>query len=532
MQRKLSVMLVMILVMTAAVFAVNAQDDTFTLTIMHTNDVHAAHEPDGDGNGGQAILASVIEQIRAEGGNNLLIDAGDRFTGSLFHTQYLGQDSVQIMNLLGYDVMVLGNHEFDNGDDVLREFVENVEFPVITANMSFEGSPLEGLVQPSTILEVGGEQIGVVGLVAPDSGVLSSPGPNLVFFDNLTEIAQAEIDALTEQGINKIVLLTHIGINADQAVIEGVTGADIVIGGHSHTLLSNSIAGASGEYPLAFESAAGEPVIYVQAGANTEFLGRLDVEFDADGVLADWEGDTIFLSRYIAPNAEMADLVTELAGPIEELRAQPVGESAVFLVGDRTVCRVEECNLGNLITDAVLADTGADIVIQNGGGIRADIAEGTVTLGDVLTVLPFGNLVSTMDLTGADVIAALENGVSQIRLTDDGLIQRDGASGRFPQVAGISYTFDPTQEPGSRIVEVLLADGSPIDPEATYFVATNDFMRNGGDGYVMFAENAMNPYDFGKPLDQVVADYIAENAPVAPEVEGRITATVGVVEME
>lgn len=504
-----------------------AQDETFSLTIMHTNDVHAHHDPNGNGDGGAAIQAAVVRQIRAEAANSLLLDGGDRFTGTLYHVQYRGQDSAQIMNLVGYDGMTLGNHEFDDGDETLAAFVDAVNFPVVTANVDFSESPvLAGKIDPWTIIEVGGQQIGVIGLVTPDAPVISSPGAELVFNNDLVAVVQVAVDELTAQGVNKIILVTHIGLNLDMEVAAGVSGVDIIVGGHSHTLLGNAYVASVAEYPVVMESASGEPIIIVQAGEYDTYLGRLDVEFDAAGLLTGWDGDTILLSRYITPDADMTALLSELAAPIEELRNQPVGESGVFLVGDRSVCRVEECNLGNLIADAVQAETGAQIVFQNGGGIRADIDEGTVTLGEVLTVLPFGNLVSTLELKGSDVVAALENGVSTIALDDAGMVQRGGAAGRFPQVAGLRFSVDPTLEAGSRVSNVeVWVDGAwaPLDPEAVYTVATNDFMRRGGDGYTMFAENAINPYDFGRPLDQVLADYITANGPVAPEVEGRIT---------
>jgi 5'-nucleotidase len=527
--RKLLLIVAVLLASVAAL--VGAQDEeTFALTIMHTNDVHAGHEPNSDGNGGQAIMRAVVEQIRAEGGNNIFLDAGDRFTGTLFHTLYLGQDNVQIMNLLGYDAMTLGNHEFDNGDDVLKAFIEGLEFPVTTANITVDGTILEGLIQPSVVLEVGDQQVGVIGLVTPETPEISSPGEGIIFSDDLAGVVQDQVNALTEAGVNKIIVVSHIGIDADIALAEAVTGVDVIVGGHSHTLFGNQSASATVEYPLELESSAGEPLLIVQEGSTADYLGRLDVEFDADGVLADWNGDSIFLSQYITPDAEMDALVQELAVPLEEIRTRRVGDSSVALVGDRRVCRVEECNLGNLITDAMRNESGAQIAITNGGGIRADIDEGEVTLGEVLTVLPFGNLLAIVELRGADVIAALELGVSSITVTPEGVIARDGAAGRFPQVSGIAYTFDPTQEVGSRIVSVTLEDGSALDPEAVYTVVTNDFMRRGGDGYVMFAENAISFYDFGKPLDQVLADYIAANGPVAPELEGRITATVGYTE--
>jgi len=517
----------------AAVISFAQDEEPFTLTVMHTNDTHSFHEPNGDGDGGAPRQATVVEQIRSEVENSILLDGGDRFTGTLFHVQYLGQDSAAIMNAIGYDAMTLGNHEFDNGDDILSEFIDAVEADVVTANVDFSESPvLADRVEPYVVYDIADTQVAVVGLVVPETAILSSPGDELVFEYDLISVAQSAVDELTEQGVNKIILLTHIGLTADMEIARNVTGIDLIVGGHSHTLLSNTYASAFDQYPVAVQNPDEQDVLVVQAGSQTQYLGRLDLEFDADGVITDYEGDTIFLSRYIAEDEEVAEILAELAGPIETLRAEVIGQSDVFLTGDRTVCRVEECNLGNLITDALRADTGAQIAITNGGGIRADIDEGNVTYGEVLTVLPFGNLVSTLELTGADVIAALENGVSQVTLTEDGLIQRDGASGRFPQVSGINYTFDPTQEPGSRIVEVTLEDGTALDPEATYTIATNDFMRNGGDEYTVLDENAIDPYDFGKPLDQVLIEYIQENGPVAPATEGRITSTVDVVGME
>jgi 5'-nucleotidase / UDP-sugar diphosphatase len=513
-------------------FAAAQDEETYSITILHTNDTHSHHEPNSDGDGGAARQATVLKQLREEIENLLLVDGGDRFTGTLFHQQYRGQDNAQIMNALDYDAMTLGNHEFDDGDEILANFLDAINFPAVTANVDFSASEfLADKVEPYTVIEVNGEQIGVIGLVTPETPILSSPSADLVFNDDLVGVTQQYVDELTAQGVNKIILVTHIGLQADQMVAAGVSGVDIIVGGHSHTLLGNAYTASAGEYPIEATSASGEPVIIVQAGSNNTYLGRIDVEFDANGVLTSWEGDTIFLSRYIAADPEVEAIITELSGPIEELRNTPVGQSAVFLVGDRSICRFEECNLGNLITDALRAETGAQIAIMNAGGIRANIPEADtpedvalstpeeVTLGEVLTVLPFGNLTSTFELTGADVVAALENGVSRV--------DSDEGTGRFAQVSGIRYTFDASKPVGERIVsvEVLGEDGeyTAIDPEATYTVVSNDFLRNGGDDYSVVAENSVNPYDFGRPVDQVVADYIQANSPVTPELEGRIT---------
>ncbi len=529
MYRKLIAVLVLVVLL---VGVAGAQDDSFELTIMHTNDVHGHHEPQRNGDGGAARQATVVNQIRAEVDNHLLLDGGDRFTGTLFHVQYRGQDSVQIMNAIGYDAMALGNHEFDDGSEVLAAFVKGLNFPALSANTDFSEDPLlAGLIEPSVILEVGGEQIGIIGLTTPETEILAKPSEHLVFHYDLINVTQDQVDMLTAEGVDKIVLLTHIGYGADLEVAQGVSGVDVVVGGHTNTFLSNTYSGALGEYPTVVESASGEPVLVVQASTKTVYLGRLDVEFDGDGLVSDWDGDAILLSRYISPDPDISDLIAGLAEPIAELRAQPVGETAMALTGTSPrLCRIEECLLGNVISDAVLEDTGVDIVFQNGGGIRADIDEGEVTLGEVLTVLPFGNLISTFELSGADVLAVLENSVSRIELDENNNPLVDGASGRFMQVAGLRYTFDATQEVGSRIVSAdVMQNGEyvALDAEAIYSVATNDFVRAGGDGYSVLAENAINPYDQGRPLDQVVADYIAANSPISAMLEGRITHQAG-----
>lgn len=524
----------LVLLLLGLVASVHAQDEeTFSLTVVHTNDTHAAHVPNGDGNGGAAIQAAVVNQIRAEGGNSILLDAGDRFTGSLFHTQYLGQDQVQVMNLMGYDAMTLGNHEFDNGDQVLADFIAGLEFPVVVANVDFSGSEiLAGApVVPTAIIEVGGQQIGIIGLVTADTVDTSSPSDTISFSDDYVGIANAQAAALAEQGINKIILLAHIGIDVTEGYITGLQGIDILLDGHSHTLLSNQNTAAF-SYPIEFASeATGEPILYAQAGANGQYLGRLDVEFDAAGVIADYDGDSVFLSRYITPDPAMQALIDELAGPVEALGNQSTGATTeVELIGDRNFCRVEECALGNIIADGMRYDTGAQIAIMNGGGIRANIDAGDITLGDVLTVHPFGNQVATLGLTGADVIAALENGVSGLTIGDDGLVVREGNAGRFPQVSGIRYTIDPTAEVGSRIVsvEVEQEDGSfaPIDPAATYSVVTLNFIRLGGDGYEVMLTNAIDPYDFGRLDYELTSEYLASISPITADMaayQGRIT---------
>ncbi len=531
-----------LLVLVVSVLPAGAQEGgEFTLTVLHTNDVHARiDEFDKRGNtcdedekaeskcfGGVARRQTMVEQIRSEAPNVILVDGGDQFQGTLFYTQYKGGAAQEMMNALGYDAMAVGNHEFDDGPGALGSFIRGANFPVLSANIDDSAEPeLNGAIQAYTVLDVNGQKVGVVGLTTEDAEILSSPGPN-VKFNNIEENVQAAVDELTAQGVNKIVAVSHAGFGKDQEVAAAVTGLDVIVAGHTNTYLSNDDEDASGPYPTVVEGPDGNPVLLVSDFTWGKYLGRLDATFDENGVVTSYDGNPILLDSSVEQDAAIQARVQALAAPIEELVNTPVGFAAVDLDGDRTNCRFGECTLGNLITDAIIwktAGEGVQIAFQNGGGIRASIPAGEVTLGDVLTVLPFGNLISTFELTGAEVVEALENGVSRAENPDN------EGTGRFAQVSGVRYSWNPNQPVGARIVsaEVKNDDGSysPIDMAATYKVAANNFNRGGGDDYQVFV-TARNAYDAGAALDEAVAEYIAINSPVAPKLEGRISQAEG-----
>ena len=508
-----------------------------TLHILHINDLHSRIQPinrfdstcnaeddaAGECFGGVARVATAINQMRAEleGENVIVLDAGDQFQGSLMYTTYKGEVEAEMMEAIGFDAMAVGNHEFDDGPEALAAFLDRVSFPVVSGNLDLSASNLlNGRVADTLVLDVNGVQVGIVSALASDTAETSSPGPNVVFGDEIASI-QADVDALTAEGIGIIIALTHVGLPQDMRIAEAVTGLDLIVGGHSHTYLSSSDEDRAGPYPTWTQNPEGVMVPIVQAYAYSKYLGHLEASFDDAGNLIYAGGDTMVLDASVEPDAEIASRVAELAGPIEEAMAEVIGDAAEFIEGSRDVCRAEECPMGNLVADAMLdrtRDQGVQIVIQNGGGLRASIDGGEITMGEVLTVLPFQNTLATFQLTGAGVISALENGVSQVT---------DGA-GRFPQVAGMRYVWSATAEPGSRIVsaEVEMPDGSfaPINPDATYTLATNNYMRGGGDGYRVFSSDGMNAYDFGPGLEQVVADYISANSPYTPYVDGRIAS--------
>ena len=500
----------------------------YKLTILHTNDFHSRFEPinkydsgcsaednaEGKCFGGSARLVTAVNDARAQAGNSILVDGGDQFQGSLFYTYYKGKVAAEFMNKLGYDAMTVGNHEFDDGPEVLAGFIDTVDFPVLMSNANIENEELlTDRIMPSTVIEVGGEKIGLIGLTPEDTDELASPGPNITFSDPVPAV-QAQVDKLTADGVNKIIVLSHSGYGVDQRVAQETTGVDVIVGGHSNTYLSNTSDRAVGPYPTVVNG-----VQIVQAYAYGKFLGELNVTFDDDGNVVKAVGEPLIMDNTVTEDQAALDRIAELAKPLDEIRNKVVANAAAPIEGDRSICRVQECEMGNLVADAMLArvaDQGVQIAIANSGGLRASIDAGDVTMGEVLTVLPFQNTLSTFEISGQGIIDALENGVSQV----------EEVKGRFPQVAGLKFTWDPSVAPNEgRIVEVMVAEGDtyvPIDPNKTYLVVTNNYVRNGGDGYKMFTGDDKNAYDFGPDLADVTAEYLAANAPYTPYLDGRI----------
>ena len=517
------------LTLTAA-FAAPAYAD-FTLTILHVNDFHSRFDPitatdsncapdadaAGECFGGIARLKTAIDQERAAleaaGENVILLNAGDNFQGSLFYTYYKGEIIADFLNDMGFTVVATGNHEFDDGPETYAEFLELVNFPVIGGNFDVSDEPsLAGQLNGVIVLDIGGEKVGVIGALTVDTQEIAFPGENIRWHPVNDYVAGA-VEALHEGGVNKIVVLSHVGLAEDEDLAAAVTGVDLVVGGHSHTVLDT--------YPKYIANPDGVEVPVVQAGANGKYLGKITVTWDDDGNVVSAEGAPILIDASITPDEGFAERLAERAQPLEEMKAEVVGLTVSDINGDRNVCRLMECSMGNLVADAQLArvaDQGITISIANSGGLRASIGSGPITMGDVLTVLPFSNTLATFELSGADLLDSLESGLSQT----------EEVAGRFPQVAGLRFSFDTSKPAGERLVGDVLVeeDGvwSPIDPDATYGIVTNNFVRGGGDGYQLFRDNAAKAYDFGPALEEVVVEYIASMGGVyVPYTDGRIT---------
>ncbi|GAK68789.1 putative 5'-nucleotidase [Agrobacterium rubi TR3 = NBRC 13261] len=523
--------------MTASVVALSAGAALadYQLNILHINDLHSRIEAinkfdstcstaEADKKecfGGIARVKSAIDARRTELGANaniLVLDAGDQFQGSLFYTQYKSGPVAEFMNGIGFDAMAIGNHEFDDGPAELLKLINAVKFPIISGNTKIaDGSELKDKFKGYIIKEMGGQKVAVLSVLATDTNETSSPGDK-VTFENEIEYLKGAVKEIQDQGVNKIVVLSHVGYVKDQEIARSVDGIDVIVGGHSHTLLSSTDPKAAGPYPTLVKDPSGVDVPIVTAYAYSKYLGDLTVTFDDNGVVKSTSGAPKLLDASVTPDEAFTKRVAELAAPLEEMKQKEIGTSEAPIDGAREVCRVKECTMGNLVSDALLdrvKDQGITIAIQNGGGLRASIDAGPVTMGEVLTVLPFQNSIATFQIKGVDLVAALENGASQIE---------EGA-GRFVQTAGLKYSFDRSKPAGSRIVSVEVKEGDgfvKLDPEKTYGVVTNNYTRTGGDGFKTFATKAINPYDFGPSLEDAVAAYIGSHSPYKPYTDGRV----------
>lgn len=508
--------------------SIAAHDKVYEITILHTNDFHARFRPISkyDNNcsaknnakgkcfGGTARLITAIEDARSRHSNTILLDGGDQFQGTLFYNLYKGKVAAEMMNKLGYDGMAVGNHEFDDGPETLRAFMDTVNFPVLMANANVHMEPeLKGKLQKSTTLYRNNQKIGLIGINTEKTAELSSPGDNVIFTDAVAAV-QTEVDFLTEAGVNKIILMSHSSYEIDKMIAANTTGVDVIVGGHDNAYLSNISDRAKGPYPTVVNGTQ-----IVQAYAYGKFLGELSVLFDEAGNVIYATGEPITIDGSVNENSQIVARLDELEEPINALKETIVGTVSSPLTGDRAVCRIQECDMGNMIADAMrgaVIDKGYTIALQNSGGIRASLDAGEVTLGEIMTILPFQNTLSTFKVTGQQLLTAIENGVSEV----------EDNAGRFPQVSGMRYTFDlakPANEGRVTSIEID-EDGSwkPLDLNKIYGMVSNNFIRGGGDGYKVF-RSASEIYDFGPDLADVVANYIKANPGYSGYTDNRIT---------
>lgn len=512
MKKKLSLLLALLMMMTtvftslpvAAEEAKDAKTTKHEIVILHTNDVHARVKADEREKAiGYGKIKTYKDELVKEGKTVLMLDAGDTLHGTTFATISRGDSIVKLLNEVGYDYMVPGNHDFNYGYQRLVELTGQGKFKTLASNVVTEQGKRDFL--ENDIKEVDGVKIGFFGLSTPETYYKSHPSNTKgIVIAEPVEVAKQQVAALKAKGADFIVAIGHLGIDEStkeaersEGVIKAVPGIDLFIDGHSHTALpEGKVIGSA---------------LLAQTGSYTNNIGKITLTFDGNKI----ENKKAELISYeamslVKPDEKIEAIEKEVDEANKPFLEKIVGKTLVDLEGRREYNRKEETNLGNLVTDAMREVSKADIAITNGGGIRATIEKGDVTMGEVLTAFPFTNFTVTVDLTGKEVIQALENGVKAA----------PELAGAFCQVSGLTFKYDDTAKAGERVFDVMVA-GKPIDLEKTYKVATNDFIAGGGDQYDVFkGKTETGQYEL---LSETLAKYIAAKKEVNPQVEGRIT---------
>ena len=474
---------------------------TVDLTILHVNDTHGRILPYVEGTsgerqmvGGAAYLARTIQAERSKNPDGtLLLSAGDMFQGTPVSNIFKGRSVTDVMNYLKFDAMAIGNHEFDWGMDVLQHLVASSRFPYLSANIKDErGRYLPG-VKPYVIVMRKNVKIAIIGITTPEVPRITTPGRfKHMTVDRPEDILPRFIRKAKDEGAMMIIVLSHLGLDADKDLAQSNPGIHVIVGGHSHTALENPVV-------------AGNTII-VQAGAYGLYLGVLKLKIDPDtGKIIrhteETELEKVMAGKDRPYDKELASIIQAYYGRIEKEYSKVVGETSVPLVRYHQ----RESNIGNFICDTMRKKTGTDIAFINSGAIRNNIPKGRITLEQVFTLLPFDNILVTMKLTGKQILEILEQNAK----LEHGILQ----------VSGIAIRHDISEPAGFRVREVHIGRRS-LDPERTYTVTTIDFLVAGGDAFSPFKEGKNIMY--GTALRDVFVSYLEKHSPISPRIEGRI----------
>jgi len=470
-----------------------------TVSFIQTNDIDR-FEGSGE-RGGFARLNAVVRGERAKGGHVVYGHAGDMISPSLISGLDKGEHTIVLTNLVPPDAFAPGNHEYDFGPEVFLKRMSEAKFPLLAANLrDADGKPVANFAD-TLMIERGGIKIGIVGLTSDESYHVSSPG-NLKIA-NALEVGLGKARELREAGADFVVALTHSGHAEDRAMYDSRL-FDLIMTGHDQDLLIN------------YDGRTAMMESYEQA----DFITIADITFDItekDGKRSlKWHPSfRVIDTKDVAPDPETKVKTGELAAMLTKELDVAIGTTTTPLDSRRATVRTGEAALGNLVADALREAVKADVAITNGGGLRGNKeypAGQAITRKDVLTELPFGNRTMKLEVTGATILSALENGFSEI----------EANGGRFPQVSGLKVQYDPAKPKGSRVISVE-ANGKPLDLEAKYTIATNDFMANGGDDYVVIREaKPLLTVRDAKLMANDVMAYVTARKTISPAVEGRI----------
>lgn len=532
---------------------------SFDLTILHTNDIHShlggIKKESGnpcftsttpDCVGGMARLAQSILDIRQSTPNTILLDAGDQFVGTAFHSDFINTPDqlpfVKFLNRLGYVAMSPGNHEFDHGCYEFFSAIRQLNFPVVVANLTFTDPEMQSSITPWTILEREGKRIGIIGLIT-EATATGSRTCSQAIFTNAEQALRNAIQEIKKQNVFTIIVLSHLGINVDMELASKVDDVSVFVGGHTHTLLSNTYPNAYGPYPIVKHSPSGHPVLIVTAKEKLEYLGRINITFDEQGIPQKWNGDVIRLDKPISNDpaiVSIAELLDSYGIPIKEKLEVKVGEIAHprnpnFDTSQPSneqldekpffYCRKQEGLTANIILDAILEagrSNGAQIAIVTTGLIRGNLPIGLVQKLDVVTAIPIEDKLYVGDVTGKIIQEAIENGVSKVHCF--------AFAGTFLQVAGLRFTLNAEKPVGERIQSIeYLNNGKyePLDPNKTYRVIINGYPTEGHDGFIMLKDIKWT--DIQKSPVEAVISYLKEHSPLNVKKDGRIVNVTPII---
>ncbi|CRI64107.1 putative 5'-nucleotidase [Thiocapsa sp. KS1] len=467
------------------------------LTLLHFNDIHGQLEPyedphDGTERGGIARLAATVAEVRAEDPQRrvLLLFGGDLLQGTLSSSLFLGVPDLVLLGRMGVDAAVMGNHELDYGQAVFRHLTDEAAFPFLSANVASDSAPLP--VRPSILIEQpSGPKVAVLGLTTPDLATATHPR-NLegISVEEPVAVARRLVPALRAEA-DLVVVLSHMGIADDRRLAASVPGIDLIVGGHNHNLYA--------------EPVFVETVPIVQAGERGGWLGRMEFRC-RDGRLATTDYALIPIDAASPEDPQIAEEVRRITLDAERELDKEVGFSTRELSARRELIRREEAPFGNFVADLAREITLADVALLNGGGFRADIPAGPVTLKSIYQAFPFRNELVLGELTGAQLLAALARSAEMDPLDNPG---------GFLQVSGVRYRIAD-----GRLANAAIGD-TPIDPAGRYRVVTSDFLAAGGDGYDMLEEMS-EPVMTGRLISDMVIEGFRTESPVSVGTDGRI----------
>lgn len=499
----------------------------YKIHIVHTNDLHARLEPFSDdgsscadpaGNdkclGGFARLGGFFSLQRRQYPDMILLDAGDRFFGTIFYTMHKSRDISMLMNQMNYTAMNIGNHEFDDGLPELERFVASVSAPVVAANVVFpESSPLRDSIKPSVVINRGGRKIGIIGAVTKRTKLFSA-GSGETEISSVKVAVRAEIEKLKKENVDIIIIVSHVGFEYDKKMASAIEGIDIIISGHSHILLSNDKEekDKAGPYPVVISGPSGRPVLIVSAGMGGRHAGVLDVVFDKKGNLIKFEGGTRRMDASVPEDPSIKKQVAAYASEIADIRNNRVAvlKSAAGMSQDDSGTCMKECLLGEVVTDVLhRAFPKADIVLINAGSLRRGLPAGTVTFGDITAVLPFDSEAVFVKMTGREVADMLDRGVRPHKK-----LKRMNS---FFQASGLSYEYLLNRGENEEVINILVG-GLPLEPDKVYTVLMNSFTANGGDGNPV-QKNQERTYML---VRDAVAGQLLKEKTLAPVLQKRI----------